>query len=338
MSISTQELRRAIWPDIAKAPGRVLACRHCEKKNRVAVPTAVLAPESCECGACRKPLFLARDEPLAAIASSSYEHNLDRTALEALKALPGFSTLLRWLMSNLAERRLRLFSRSTYVECGEEQFPELVALLGRAAKMLDLRFNATLFLGESPQMNAFTLGTEEPIVVVQSALLDQLDDAQVTAVLAHELGHIHSEHTLYRWMAQIIIFGGTRLIPGIGALLTVPLELALLKWSRCAELTCDRAAMLATRDLGACLGVELALAGGHRPGTSRRTKMSLRAYIQQARSLAEQEQTSTADAVFLALMTLGSSHPFAAWRVMHLLDWIEHGNYLDILAGDYRRI
>ncbi len=36
-------------------------------------------------------------------------------------------------------------------------------------------------------------------------------------------------------------------------------------------------------------------------------------------------------------MTLDASHPFAAWRVMHLLQWVESGNYLDILAGDYKR-
>jgi Zn-dependent protease with chaperone function len=185
-------------------------------------------------------------------------------------------------------------------------------------------------------MNAFSGGTAEPIVVVQSALLDQLNDTEVTAVLGHELAHIQAEHGLYRWMAQVLVLGGLRL----GAhktLLTVPVELGLLRWSRCAELTCDRASLLVTRDLQATLRMLMTLAAGRSPGTTRRTETSLAAYIRQARSLALEEATSVTEGLLAAFLTLGVSHPFAPWRVMHLIEWVERGSYLDILAGHYER-
>ncbi len=37
------------------------------------------------------------------------------------------------------------------------------------------------------------------------------------------------------------------------------------------------------------------------------------------------------------LLTMNQSHPFIAWRMMNLLEWVEHGNYLDIMAGQYER-
>ncbi|MBI3725310.1 M48 family metallopeptidase, partial [bacterium] len=247
------DLARSIWPDPEKAPSRVIECRHCARKNRVAVPDAALAPEKCECGACGKPLFLGPDEPLERISSTAYEHPLDRASLELLKTLPGFAAALRWFLAQLGERSTRHLFLANHVLCGEDQFPELVRLLDAARRRLDIPYRPALYLGESPFMNALTTGVEEPSVVVQSALLDQLSDVEVTAVMAHELGHLHADHMLYQILAHVLLAGGA-VFGGLAVILTLPIQKALLKWARCAELTSDRAGLLGSRDLGACLG------------------------------------------------------------------------------------
>lgn len=330
-------LSAALWPDPEKLPSRLLECRHCGKRNKLQVPAALLDPESCECGACGEALFLSPEERLENISSSAYEHGLDRTALEALKGLPGFPALMRWLLSNVGERSLRLANLSNSILCGEDQFPELVAMLDQARHSLDIPYKPALFLSESPFFNAGTFGVEEPVVIVQGALLDHLDDPQVVAVLGHELGHLHADHTLYRALAGILS-SGTSMLGAIGRVLTWPLQKALFKWSRCAELTADRAGLLACRDLEAYLKLLMTMAGGNRPGVKGRTQMQLAPFIRQARSLAELESSSWLDGAMATLMTLNSSHPFVAWRVMHLLEWVEHGNYLEILAGRYARV
>lgn len=157
---------------------RELRCRACERRNRVLLRDAVFDAGRCECGGCGVRLFGAHDAPLTAIAASSYEHPLDRRALAALKALPGFSAMMRWMLKEISERSLRIMFRATCVECGPNQFPELVAMLEHGRRRLDLPYQPTLFLGESPFMNAMTMGVETPLVVVQSALLDQLDDVE----------------------------------------------------------------------------------------------------------------------------------------------------------------
>lgn len=332
-----QELASILWPDPEEAPTRLVTCRHCGKRNRVSVPEAVTAPEDCDCGACQKALFIPKAQALEAISSNSYEHSLDRAALAALKAIPAFPAAVRWLMANVGERSLRILAMSNHVLCGPEQFPELLALLDQARHRLDIPYQPSLFLAESPVVNASTMGAEDPLIVVYAATLDQLEDAQVVAMLAHELGHLHADHSLYRMMATLLMQGST-FVSGIGRILTIPLQKALYKWFRCSELTADRAGLLGCRDLGASLTLLMNTAGGNRPGTTLRTRMKIAPFIAQARALAEMEGASWLDSMLAMLLTMDSSHPFIAWRVMHLLQWVEDGNYLDILAGNYERV
>lgn len=330
------DIRAALWPSDAEIPTRIIACRHCGKKNRVEVPTAVFESASCLCGACKGALFLKEDEPLTGIASVAYEHSLDRLSLEALRSVPGFPSFMRWMLANLTDRSMRILFMSSGVRCDERQFPELMVMLDKARAQLDFEPKPILFVGESPFVNAMTTGVDKPLIVVHSALLDALDDKEVVAVLAHELGHLHANHMLYQAMAQILLLGGSMFIAAL-RILTFPIQKALLKWARCAELTADRAGLLATRDLVTALKVDMKLAGGNRPGMLIRTNLRLSPFIAQARELARMETDSWLDSLMATILAMDRGHPFAAWRVMHLIQWVEHGNYLDILAGNYER-
>jgi hypothetical protein len=81
----------------------------------------------------------------------------------------------------------------------------------------------------------------------------------------------------------------------------------------------------------------LIFAGGNRPGTSTRTQIRLAPFIRQCRELARMRARDSVDNVLGTFLTLDRTHPHLAWRVMHLIQWIEHGNYLNILSGDYIR-
>jgi Zn-dependent protease with chaperone function len=302
----------------------------------VKVAHAVLFPERHDCGACGRALFLGVDEPLEGMTSAAYLHSLDRRALLALDSIPGVPQLARYLLSKVGDRATRLLLMSSAVRCGEDQFPELLSLMDRARTRLDIKMRPELFLGESPHMNAVSIGFNRPMINVHSALLDQLGDDELIAVLGHELGHLHPSHHVYHALGQLVVLGGAS-AAGMAGALTFPFRVELLRWQRASELTADRAALLSCRDLRTCVKLMLTFAGGHRPGTHKRTAIQLAPFIRQARELARQQSSDWVDGVLAAWLTMDRSHPFTAWRVMHLIQWVEHGRYLDILAGSYPR-
>ncbi len=331
MDTSKKALQRALWPKGAPIPSRDLPCRHCGRENEVDVASAALETEACVCGACGEALFLRAQDALEGLGAAAYQHPLDARSLAALKAVPGFDRLVKWTLEQLLDRSLRLQHLGGGLRCSERQLPELHALFQTARSRLGLGFDATLYLTQSPVLNAYTAGVEERAVVVHSGLANELDDDALVALFGHELGHQHAEHGLYRTVAALLMTGGSLIGPL--RLLSLPLQLALFKWSRCAELTSDRAGLLASRDLGAALRLLVTLTAGTGSRVRKKGQFDLAELVAQARELAELEGASAMDGVISALMTMRHTHPMPAWRVMHLLQWVEEGNYLELLTG-----
>jgi Zn-dependent protease with chaperone function len=280
-------------------------------------------------------LFLGRDEPFTGLSSEAYQHGLDRRSLATLRSLPGVPMAIRWMYEQIGDRAAQLAFMSDSIQCSPEQFPELLVVVERARTRIGFPEMPAVYLGESPYMNAMTTGVREPVIVVQSALLDQMNDDELLAVVGHELGHLHSDHPLYHSVASALVFGGSAASSGV-RLLSLPIQRVLLRWLRHSELTADRAALLASRDIRACIGIMLTFAGGNRPGTSRRTKIKLAPFIRQCRDLARSQIGMSVDGVIGGYLSAGRTHPHVATRVHHLIQWVEHGSYLRILSGHYR--
>jgi Zn-dependent protease with chaperone function len=131
------------------------------------------------------------------------------------------------------------------VKVGPNQFPRVHRLLMRCADSLQIA-PPTLYITNSPVMNAMTFGTnDDSFIVVHSALVDHFSDEELLFVIGHEAGHIHNSHVVYltalyyfKHMASIYL-----------KWIVAPAELALAGWKRRAEITCDRAGLLCARDV-----------------------------------------------------------------------------------------
>jgi Zn-dependent protease with chaperone function len=330
------ELRSAVWPSFRPEPSRQLRCRHCGQHNRVCVPAAVVGLARHRCGRCEQGLFLDREAALSGILPEAYQHPSDRRFVHALRSIPGLSVAMRRLLRSVGDRSMQIMFMADAIRCSEQQFPELLRLVERACFRLDLAQRPRVYLSESPQMNAMTTGVGRPLLIVRSALLDQMNDAELLAVIGHELGHLHADHPLFGSLAQTLVSGSSLVSASVRAL-GWPVQRLLLGWLRTAELTADRAALLVSRDLRACLGMMLTFAGGNRPGTSRRTRMALGPFVEQCRTLARLQLRNPFDGFLGRSLVLDRTHPHLAARAVHLIQWVEHGSYLDILAGNYPR-
>ncbi len=323
-----------IWNDEHPSPKHEVICRHCRAKNRVLVSRAIIEPEKFICAQCKQALFLASDEPLLALSSRSFEHPLDASTLRTLRAIPGASILIKMLFKHFNERALFYNLSANAIHCGPNQFPELMQIANTAASRLDCKFNLNIFFTSIPFSNAFTSGGDKAILCFSTALLNHLTDDELIFVTGHELGHLMSEHLISRLLFELLLSGGLTAIPEIARYISLPIQLALLKWIRCSELTADRAGLLACRNMTTALNCMMKMAAGNDPGVYSRTNLSLAAFVEQACQL-KQQDSQLLDSFVSSIFIRQQSHPLIAWRVLELIDWIENGNYFDILAGKY---
>jgi Zn-dependent protease with chaperone function len=97
-----------------------------------------------------------------------------------------------------------------------------------------------VYVAPSNELNAYTFGLDTPkVVVLYSALLQVMDQDELSFILGHELGHVALGHT---WLNSLV--GGIAGIPSsfsAGILMTM----AFLWWNRACEYSADRAGLLA---------------------------------------------------------------------------------------------
>ena len=200
---------------------------------------------------------------LERISPRAYQHPADRAATAALQKIPYLDQVVRQLISLGYERALRAASLGASVRLGQEQLPGIWVLHRQVFNTLDIEEVPDLYMTQFPIANAFTFGSGKPVVVMASELVRILDDDGRRVVLAHEAAHVHSDHVLYRTALAILLrLGGAVRLPLLAGLPLLAITLALLEWSRAAELSCDRAAALVTRDPQAVCKALMVIAAG----------------------------------------------------------------------------
>ena len=268
---------------------------------------------------------------LTGISSRAFEHPADRTALTAMRSIPGFDQLLRVASGMLRERQYRLVYLSSAVRVGPRQFADLHELLDEVCAVLDALERPELYVYNDPQPNALTLGVDKPFIVLSSGLYELAAPDERRFVLGHELGHAMSGHALYQSMLQHLLnlVGAFGWVP-VGGLGLCALIAALREWQRKAELSGDRAGLLAGQDLDAALRLLMKLAGG-----AHLDRIEVDAFLAQASDY--EASGDLRDGVLKLLNTERSSHPFAVVRAAEIKRWAEGDEYRAILAGDYPR-
>jgi Zn-dependent protease with chaperone function len=130
------------------------------------------------------------------------------------------------------------------VKVGPRQFPRVHDLSAECAKTLGIAQPA-LYIVNNPTLNAMTFGTDDDsFILVHSALIDHFSDEELLSVIGHEAGHIHNKHVIYMTALRYMTTVASMFVRWISA----PIGVALSSWQRRAEITCDRAGLLCSRD------------------------------------------------------------------------------------------
>jgi Zn-dependent protease with chaperone function len=263
------------------------------------------------------------------LSSSAFEHPQDTQALEAVKKIPLLDRVFRKLLEMGIERIFRIQLIGQAIHVTPKQCPDIYRLFKEAADILDMH-EPDLFLTTNPYVNAFTFGVERPFIVIQSALVDLLDEEELMAVLGHELGHVKCGHVLYRSIAYFLAQIANRVV-GLGSIGTLGLSMALFDWARKSELSADRAELLVVQDVDVCIRLHMKLAGGSKTVFA---QTNAKEFLRQADTYEDMDY-STLNKVYKFLQELWLDHPIPVFRAKEIKAWSESKQYQEILAGRY---
>jgi len=271
--------------------------------------------------------------PLKGLPPTAFQHPLDRQATENLKKIKGFD----WLVGKFIEYGFERIDYITHIgsgiRIGPRQMAMHYAMLRECCDVLDVA-EPELYVMEGG-VNAYISGHNHPFIILETGLLELMEDDEVMAVIAHELGHIKCGHVLYKTMARglkplIEMVGKATL--GVGSIVGAGVESALSAWDRRAELSADRAALLGMQNPQPCVTMLMKIAGG----TTRHVEaLDPEQFLNQARAYKEGLDQKTSDRFYRFLANLGSTHPFAVERARALDEWAGSPEYNAILAGNW---
>lgn len=275
------------------------------------------------------------------ISSDAFRHPLDQQSEDALRALPGFDLLARKFVEFMYERPQFVYLMANGIQVGPRQYSTLYQIFRDCVRSLDVHPEPTLFVAQDPDANSYALGEEHPCIVVNAGLLDLLDDVELKAVLAHELGHILCGHTTLTqmaiWVMNTAAFFGD-LTFGLGNMISSGLIYAFYEWRRKAELSADRAALLVTDDVQLVMTTMMKIAGGsHRLGH----EISLLEFERQGDRYQQLDEDGL-NQIYKFLIYNGGrgmmmSHPFPVERLHYLKAWAVSDAYQRIKSGNYPR-
>lgn len=245
-----------------------------------------------------------------------YIHPEDEAARRNMEAIPGFAAAMKLFMRYYSEQLFHGLNMANKIRLSSKQLPKIYEKLPPICKKLSIK-EPEFYLEMNPFPNAYAMGDTRTMITVTSGLLEYLTDEEVSAVIAHECGHIACRHMLYYTMAQLLLQN----INNMGLLgdAITPIFWALQYWSRRSELSADRAGAVALGSIERVVEVQIRLAGGPAKITK---DVNIDEFVKQA-DYYDTLQDNNWDKFLQNWSILESSHPYAAIRVREILKWGE---------------
>lgn len=269
------------------------------------------------------------------LSPAAFQHPMDAKALEAVKMAKGVDYLVRKINEYGYERYLYINNIADNVKVGSRQCASLHKMLVEACEILDVEL-PQLYITQDPSVNAFTFGSEQPFIVLNSGLIDLMAEDELFTIIAHEVGHIKCGHVLYKMVASFLRMAAEVIADmtfGLGKIITGPLLVAFYEWDRKSELTADRAGLLAVQNPDVVVTTLMKLAGG---SSKVYEQFNREEFLRQAESYTELDQ-STLNQFYKLLQVLFRSHPFPALRAREIHEWSKSTEYRNIMDGIYPR-
>ncbi len=267
---------------------------------------------------------------LTGLDPKEYEHPYDKKALDALHSTKGLDMLVKKFYEYGIEKIFRIQITGSNLKVSEDNIPDIFRLFQEAHSVLNFPMVPELYLYHTDELQGFTTGVDQPIIALSNGCIDSFTDEELMFVIGREIGHIKSQHVLYYEIGTLLpllseILGSFTL--GIGSIISLGLQMALLQWQRMSEYTADRAGLLACQDLGVAASALSKISG--LPNKYYKT-FNTDDFITQARQFEGIDVGNYNKVIRYVSLMLGD-HKWTVDRTNELLKWIDSGQYDAVL-------
>lgn len=256
-----------------------------------------------------------------------YAYKMDYEYRKMLDSIPGLYDTARKICATTVAKQLQI-SNFSDLAVGPNQFPEVYEIACDCAKRLGIGIPNVYITsthdasrGAVSVLNAWTYAYDdvEPFIVITEFALERLTMGELKALIGHECGHIHNNHGIYDNLAVLLANIGLSNLGMIDQtlvkLLTAGVQMTLKMWSRAAEVSADRAALICCDNLEDAFSLDKKMLYG---GVKIEDKITTELDIE---SLQKQLSVSYDSAV--RYLEMNFSHPTTIKRILAEMEFAE---------------
>lgn len=286
---------------------------------------------------CKECRWLRPLVPGYGIDTSAFAWAADAKAMAALRKVKPLNAAAKAVSEKVGRRWVEVSFNA--IALGEKQLPHVFGQALRAARILGMSHMPDVYISGDRPWECLTFGSDkDSFIVIGSAVAGNFQGVDLLYLLAREMGHCKAGHAL--WKTVIRFFLGEQgpakgfMAGGIFNAIISPtamiggaIEMPLLAWARQAEITADRAGLIA-------VGSET---------VARRTLLSLSlrsSFIFKQINIQtwlDDQEDHVGDMVRLSELT-SSSTPYLGPRMKLLHEFATSPEYLQIVAWIKQRI
>jgi Zn-dependent protease with chaperone function len=199
--------------------------------------------------------------PLAAgygVAPEAFQWAEDGKAMAVLRSMAPLKMAAEAVSDKVGRRWIETMFNG--VRLSEKQLPEVYFQAVHAARILAMEYMPDVYVSGELMWDCRTYGSDkDSFIIMGSALATNFRGPELMFLFAREMGHCRTGHALWKTVIRFLIgeqrsrsgVMGGGLVSALGkvlsptALISETIEVPLMAWARQAEITADRAGMLA---------------------------------------------------------------------------------------------
>ena len=227
-------------------------------------------PTPAQCDVCQNGHQLSHQRPFCSkcrrlhpvmpgyqVEPALFQWAQDGQAMAKLRSMPTLSSIAKKVSDQVGRRWIETTFNG--VRLSERQMPKLFLPAIHAARLLGLKSLPDIYVSGERPWDSLTFGSDHnAFLVMGSALVSSFKGAELGFLFAREFGHILAGHALWKTVIRFLVGehnpkaglmrSGVVGLLDPGKWIEGAIEVPLLNWARQAEITADRAGLLALGD------------------------------------------------------------------------------------------